>query len=44
MKNSVVMRASRLFFAKPNTPSEGMTTTEGFVSRKAGESGWAKAR
>ena len=37
MKNSVVIRASRLSFAKPNRPSPGITTTDGFESRSAGE-------
>jgi hypothetical protein len=37
-KNSVVMRASRLSLPNPKTPSPGMTTTEGFESRSAGES------
>ena len=33
MKNSVVMRASFLFFPKPNKPRPGMMTTEGLESR-----------
>jgi len=36
-KNSVVMRASRLSFAKPKRPIEGMTTTDGLASRSVGD-------
>ena len=38
MKNSVVIRASFLFLPKPNRPSPGMTTTDGFESRSLGDS------
>jgi hypothetical protein len=40
-KNSDVIRASRLSLPKPNKPTPGMTTTDGFESRSAGESGSA---
>ena len=43
MKNSVVIRASRLSLPKPNRPSPGMTTTDGLLSRSAGEAGSANA-
>ena len=40
-KNSVAMRASFLFLPKPNSPTPGMMTTDGFESRSFGESGVA---
>ena len=36
-KNSVVIRASRLSLPNPNSPRPGMTTTDGLLSRSAGE-------
>jgi hypothetical protein len=41
MKNSVVIRASRLSLPNPKSPMPGTTTTDGFVSRSAGDPGSA---